>query len=907
MNLQKVSHIFTKIVLKPLRTNLFYIVFSLIFCFAANISINAQEKKPSVVAKKLENQKDTITISKSDLKNTKLKTPKDSVKPNKAALESTVKRKAVDYEKIDQKTKIVTLYNKAELYYEDIELKAGIIVLDYAKNEVYAGRIKDEKGNYSQYPKFKQGQNEVEPDSIRFNFKTKKALVWNSRTKQSEMNIIAERSKKENDSVYFMKNAKLTTSENLEDPEYYFLARTAKFVPGKKVVVGLTNMYIANVPTPLGLPFAFFPMTDTARSGVIIPTFQDTNLRGYSLQNGGYYFALSDNYDLTFTGDYFTNGSYALRFQSAYAKRYKFTGDVQLRFENQINGERGFPNYSKTRQYNIQWTHTQDNKNNPTSRFSASVNLGSSQYFAQSLNIVNNNARLNNSLNSSINYQKTFNSVPAVNMTLTATHSQNTQTQAINMTLPTLVANVDRIFPFAPTDGVKKGFIKNINLQYSVNAQNSIVTTDSLFFKPQMFRDMKTGIQHSIPISTNFKIFKHFSATSSVNFNEVWTFKTIEKSFDVNKDKVVTREIPGFDAYRTYDFSAGLGTNIYGTFNNPFGKKSRVRTIRHTIRPNIGYAYSPDFSNYYQKYALNASQTQFATYTRFENGINAGPSNSFASTMNINVFNSFEAKVVDKDSTKTELKKIMLISNLTFSTAYDLGKKVLQPINVTGGTALFNDRLSVNFGATLDPFALDNANNPLTKFNIANGGSLFRMTQANIAMGYSLSSNKEKNDSTKKVDAQNQRNGGRDDDLFGSSRDLSDRRQSNFDDKDKEKDEFAGFYKTKQPWDLTFAYSLTYGNQKRENAIVNNSLMISGSVQLTPKWRLRGNSGYDFVQKGITFTSINFERDLLSWRMDFNWIPIGDNTQWGFFIGVKAGILSDIKWDKRRLPDPVRR
>ena len=906
MNLQKVSHISTKIALKPLRTNLFYIVFCIICCFAVNISIMAQNTKSIEVTKQIENQKDKLKISQSDLQSTKLLKQKDTLKPNKAALESTIKRKAVDYEKIDQKTKIVTLYNKAELYYEDIELKAGIIVLDYAKNEVYAGRIKEAKGNYSQYPKFKQGQNEVEPDSIRFNFKTKKALVWNSRTKQSEMNIIAERSKKENDSVYFMKNAKLTTSENLEDPEYYFLARTAKFVPGKKVVVGVTNMYIANVPTPLGLPFAFFPMTDTARSGVIIPTFQDTN-RGYSLQNAGYYFALSDNYDLTFTGDYFTNGSYALRFQSAYAKRYKFNGDLQLRFENQIIGERGFPNYNKTRQYNVQWSHTQDNKNNPTSRFSASVNLGSSEYFAQSLNIVNNSARLNNSLNSSINYQKSFNSVPAVNMTLTATHSQNTQTKAINMTLPTLQASVDRIFPFAPKDGLKKGFIKNINFQYSVNAQNSIVTTDSLFFKPQMFRDMKTGVQHSIPIATNFKVLKYFSVTTSMNYNEVWTFKTIEKSFDVDKDKVVTKENIGFDSFRTYNFQSGIGTNIYGTFTNPFGKKSSVKAIRHTIRPQIGYSYMPDFSNYYQKHALNASQTRFATYTRFENGIYSGPQGAFSSTLNFSVLNTFEAKVVDKDSIKTELKKIMLINNLTFSSGYDLGTKVLQPINITGGTALFNDRLSVNFGATLDPFALDNANNPITKFNIANGGSLFRMTQANIAMGYTLSSSKEKNDSTKKPDQQNQRNGGRDDDLFGTSRDLSDRRQSNFDDKEKEKDEFAGFYKTKQPWDLTFAYSLTYGNQKRENAIVNNSLMISGSIQLTPKWRLRGNSGYDLVQKGITFTSFNFERDLLSWRMDFNWIPIGENTQWGFFIGVKAGILSDIKWDKRKLPDPARR
>ena len=903
LSLQKARHYSTKIVLKPLRTNLFYIVFLVFFLSLGNITMYAQEVPIPLKSKPTVKQIDTLRVNLKSLPKKDKSVKKDSVKPSKSGLEGIVKRKAVDYERIDQKTKIVTLYNKAELYYQDIELKAGIIVLDYAKNEVYAGRIKDEKGNYTQYPKFKQGQNEVEPDSIRFNFKTKKALVWNSRTKQSDMNVIAEKSKKENDSVYFMKNAKLTTSENLEDPEYYFLARTAKFVPGKKVVVGVTNMYIANVPTPIGLPFAFFPMTTTARSGVIIPTFQDTNTRGYSLQNGGYYFALTDNYDLTFTGDYYTNGSYAMRFQSAYAKRYRFNGDVQLRYENQINSERGFSDYSKRKEYNIQWSHSQDAKNNPNSRFSANVNLGSSSYFTNSLNIINNNARLNNSLTSSVNYSKTFNTVPSVNMTLTATHSQNTNTKSINMTLPTFQASVDRVFPFAPRDGAKKGFIKNINFQYSVNAQNSVQTTDSLFFKPQMFRDLKSGVQHSIPISTNFKVFKYFSVSTGVNYNEVWSFKTIEKKFNAISDKVVTTDIQGFDAYRTYTFAADLGTNIYGTFN--FGTKGKLRSIRHTIRPSIGYSYAPDFSNYYTKYALNASGSQTADYSRFENGIYGAPNRTFSSVMTFGMVNVFEAKVVDKDSTKTELKKIMLLSNLSLRSGYNLYTKIFEVVTMSGGTNLFQDRLSVNFGATLDPYALDNSNQRIEQFNISNGGSLFRLTDANITMGYRLSSSKEKNDDPKKQDVQSQRNGGRGDDLFGNSNDLSDRRQSQFQDDDmkKEKDEFAGFYKTKQPWDLTMAYSLTYGNRIRENKFVTNSLMISGNIQLTPKWRFGGNTGYDLVQKGITYTSIRFERDLLSWRMDFNWVPIGTYTSWGFFIGIKAGILSDIKWDKRKVPD----
>ncbi len=904
MNIQKVSHHFTKIVLNPLRTNLFYIVLTIPFLLFGSNNLFGQEIRSKTAPKTIVQQADSLT--KKPKPDVQLETIiiKDSLKPGKAGLESIVKRKAKDYEKIDQKTKIVTLYNEAELYYQDIELKAGIIVLDYSKNEVYAGRLKDEKGNYTQYPKFKQGQNEVEPDSIRFNFKTKKALVFNSRTKQGELNIIAEKSKKENDSVYFMKGAKLTTSEDLEKPEYYFLARKAKFVPGKKVVVGPTNMYIANVPTPIGLPFAFFPMTSTAQSGVIIPTFQDTSTRGYSLQNGGYYFALSDNYDLTLTGDYFTNGSYALRGETAYAKKYKFNGNVNIRFENQITSERGFPDYTKSRIYNVQWSHAQDQKNNPNSRFSASVNLGSSTFFRSSLNIINQGSQLNNTLQSSVNYAKTINSVPSVNMSLTATHSQNTSTQQIDMTLPTFQASVDPIFPFAPKDEAKKGFFKNINLQYSVNAQNRILTTDSLFFKPQMFKDLKTGVQHTIPINTNFKIFKHFSVSTGANYNEVWYFKTIKKEFNDTEDKVVTSDVQGFDAFRTYTFNSSIGTTIYGTFN--FGKKSRIKTIRHKITPLIGYSYAPSFANYYDTYRKNRSGTQIEEYTRFENGFYGPPGKSYSNTLSFSVVNNFEAKVVDRDSTKTELKKIILINNLSFTSGYDIATKTLSAIDMRGGTTLFKDEMSVNFGATLDPYGLDNANQRIQKLNIDNGGSLLRLTAANMNVGYTLSSKKEGADDKEKKNKQGARNGGRNDNLFGSNTDLSDRRQSQFDDDVKEEDkEFEGFYKSKLPWNLQIQYNITYGNATRENRIVTNSLMFTGDLQLTPKWRIGGNSGYDFVDKGIVFTTLRFERDLLSWRMDFNWTPIGV-TQWGFFIGIKAGVLSDIKWDKRKIPDSSR-
>jgi lipopolysaccharide assembly outer membrane protein LptD (OstA) len=665
-------------------------------------------------------------------------------------------------------------------------------------------------------------------------------------------------------------------------------------------------MVIANVPTPLALPFAFFPMSEKSQSGIIMPTFTDTKLRGYSLQNGGYYFALSDNYDLAILGDYYTNGSYATRFQSTYAKRYKFRGNINIRFENLINSERGFPDYSKTNIYNIQWTHTQDSKSNPNSRFSASVNLGSSTYFQQSINQLNAGSSLNNTLNSSVSYSRTFNSVPQVNMSLTASHQQNTRTREINMTLPTLQLSVDRIFPFATKDGLKKGFFNNINLQYNLRGENRIATTDSLFFKPQMFNNAKTGIQHSIPLSTNFKLFKYFSASTSVNYEEVWYLKTIRKSFNQFTNTDLITDVNGFDAFRTYSFSSSLGTTIYGTFN--LGEKKKIKAIRHVMRPSISYSQTPSFANYYDTYAADGTGTMIKSYTRFEGGIFGAPGKNRSNNIGFSLNNTFEAKVANSDSTKTEPKKVMLLNNLNISTSYDMAADSLRwaPVRVSGGTQLFKDKMNVNFGMTLNPYALNNSGKTINTFNIDNGGSLFRMTSANMTLNYSLSS-REGDKIKKKENKQGEQNGGRNDDLFGTNSDFSDHRDSQFkkEDSAEEDDQFKGFFKAVIPWDLTFAYQLTYTNINREKKISGNSLMVSANSDITPKWKVGVSTGYDFVQKGVTFTQLRFERDLMSWRMDFNWTPFGNNAFWSFFIGIKSGILSDIKWEKRTIPDRI--
>ena len=821
-----------------------------------------------------------------------------------ALLLGKITRNAKGYIKIDKSKGKLYLYDNAELYYLDTELKAGIIVLDYNKNEVSAGRIKDSSGKLIQPPYFKQAGNEVNPDSIRFNFDTKKAIIWNSRSEQDGMNVLALATKKENDSVYFIKEAKVTTSKNTVDPDYYIRIRKGKFIPKSKIIAGLSNLYIANVPTPIFLPFAYFPLTENRRTGFIFPSIGQNNDRGYFVQNGGYYFAPSDLFDVTVLGDYYTNGSYGFRTESKYRKRYAFNGSLSLRFENLINGERGLPGYSKSNIYNIRWSHSQDSKSNPNSRFSASVNLGSSNYFRESVNQLNTPNFLNNTLNSSISYSKTFKSYPSVNLSLTGSHSQNTRTQTVSMSLPTLQANMERIYPFVKRNGQKKGFFKNINFQYSVRGENRIQTSDSLFLKKEMFNDATYGMRHSIPISTNFKVLKHLSVSVSGNFEEVWAGQTIKKNnYDVLAQSQVKKDtIKGFDRFSKYNFNASIGTTIYGIFNFKEGK--RIQSIRHVMRPSVNYGINPSFEKYYDKYIIDADGNT-NDYTRFEGGFFGSPGNNFSSSVGLGLSNVLEAKVRDRDSSVVEPKKIKLLNNLNFTTSYNIAADSLNwsPVRMTTGTTLFDDKLNINVGATFDPYAINENGSRVNKFN--RNGALFRMTSANVNMGFSFSSKNSKEDKSSKSGFNNTRSGGRDDDLFGRVDDFAD---SSFDDEQEEDDETikkedSKFYNNKMPWDIRLAHSLTYSNNKAQKEITNNSLMFSGNISLSKKWKIGGSSGYDFKNSGVTYTQLRFERDLDSWKMNLNWVPFSNRASWYFFIGIKSSLLSDLKYDKRRLPD----
>ncbi len=879
-------------------TNLRYIVFfSIFFCFGINsglAQINENENKEN----NNNSKKDSLRIFDiNDIKSIKKDTTQiDSVKVTKEFLEDNIKHKAKEYMSNDFVNQTATLYDKAELYYQDIELKAGKIIIDYKNSLAYATGIYDTLGEYIQKPEFKQGSQQSTQDSLIYNFKNKKAIIYHSKTEQVGLIITGDITKKENDSTFYINKAKFTTSEK-ENPDYYIQTSNIKVVPNSKIVGGMSNLVIADVPTPLFLPFFYAPITKGRASGFIIPTWGQNNNQGYFLQNGGFYFAVNDYVDLAILGDIYTNGSWGIRTESNYNLRYRFTGNFSFRYENLINSQRGFPNFSKSTNFFVRWSHSQSAQSNPNSRFSASVSFGSSSFFTQSLNELSSPFFLTNTFNSSVSYFKKFDGTP-FNVNVSLTHTQNTNTERIDMNLPSLVLNMDRVYPFAPKFGAKKNPIQNLGLTYTMNVQNRISTTDDEFFTPKMFKNAQTGIKHDVSLGTNMKLFKYFSISPNAVYKDVWYFKTIEKNWDDDINEVVTDTINGFDSFREYSANVSASTTFYGTVNF---KKGRLRALRHVVRPTIAYSYRPDFSRYYDEYQVSIDPRDIKEYTRFQNGVFGAPSNNLSSSIGFSINNTLEAKVMSKDPSVEEAKKINILNNLNLATSYNIAADSLKwsPLRMTTGTQLFENKLNINVNATLDPYAINANGTKINTFNINNGGSLFRLTNAGLTANYAIKSTEIGKNRTQSKSVDNSRaQSAISDDLFGKSI-TNNKQQININEEVKE----TKLYHTKMPWDIRFRYAFTYSNNSAQNQITANSVQIDGNLEFSPKWRVGVSSGFDFKNLGITYTQLRFERDLDSWRFTFNWVPFGDRATYYFFIGIKSGPLSDLKYDKRRIPD----
>jgi hypothetical protein len=808
----------------------------------------------------------------------------------------------------------VELYGNAVITYGDIKLESEYIRYEMKKSEVIAEAVPDSTGKGEIKPIFSDGDDRYEAKYLRYNFKTQKGYIEEVITEQEGGYLHSRETKKQKSGHIHMKNGKFTTCD-AEHPHFYVAITKGISMPGDKIISGPAYLVIEDVPLPIGIPFGFFPNSRKKTSGILIPQYGEEERRGFYLRDGGYYFALNDYFDLRVTGDIYSNGTWGVRTSSNYRLRYKFSGSVGLQFFNNVQGFRSIDSlYSVSRDYSINWSHSQAREANPNRTFRASVNLSSSKYDQNHTRNINN--VVTNTKQSSISYTKSWPNSP-FNLSASLNHSQNSNTGAVNMTLPKVSLNMGRINPFERKKRIgEKRWYEDIQLSYTSLLENRIKTTDSLLFTSEVFNNLENGFRHEVPLSLNIKPFKKFAPLQTMTITPNVSYKGIVYTNYTEKyiSGYTTREEDNVTYYTpvvedtvinrlTYAqsylprVSASVSPKVYGMYQ--FSGKGRLQAIRHMMTPSASVSYVPDLSaiqpDYYRDLVDTLSGEVIDTYSIFDGQIYGTPTfNGASGSVSLSLRNNLEAKVRSKNDTIEELEKIKLLDNLNFSTGYNIFHQdplspAWSPINMNGNTRLFDNRLSVNFRGQFDPFGYDSLRTRTAETYFAQTGKLVRLTNASISMGINFSS--KKSDDRQSTDA--------DDPLTQTAFDAADNELLNAG-YDPSQDDYLGEYVDFDvPWSLKLDYSFSYSKPRDEARIVQ-TVRASGDLSLTPKWKIGFNTGYDLANRQFSTTNLSLYRDLHCWEMRISVVPFGRYKSYNFQINAKSSILSDLKYNKRK-------
>lgn len=852
--------------------------------------------------------------------------PQRSRPATKGDIETTIDYKARDSIFFDLSNQMMYLYGDSKIDYGDISLAAERISLDWIENSIQANFILDSAGKKIGKPVFTEKQDVYETDDIKYNFKSKRALINGVITEQDGAFMHGQKVKKNEKNEMFIRGAKYTTC-NHAYPHFYIKSSKLKVIPNNKVVSGPFNLYFGEIPTPIGFPFGMFPQPKEKASGIIFPSYGEDQQRGFFLRNGGYYFDINDYVDLKLTGDIFTNGSYGLQSQSTYRKRYAFSGNFNLRY-NKTNSTR-FEDDSFSKDFWLNWSHSPQSAG--TSRFSASVSAGTSTYTANANNVgFDYQQSVNAQFNSNISYSKTFQGTP-FNLSVNARHSQNISTEVVNLTLPEVSFNMNRIYPFKNVVNSSNGVLSKLGFSYnlvtknelsnnkvaspSFNVVNRSTMDDSVIgFSSdnlaQLFDRAKLGARHTIPLATSFNVLKYLTVSPSINYTEVWYPKELQYTWDDDLNGIRVDTLRKFSRAGWYSTGASMSTRFYGMFNFKGGK---VKAIRHVITPSIGFSYSPDFGDpdrgYYQEVQIDENENT-RLLSRYQGFAYGGPSLGENASVSFSVSNNIEMKVKAKNDSIEEYKKIKIFDNLSFSTGYNFlaDSFNLSNINWNARTSLFNQMVSLNMSGSFDPYVyvLDSVDandniyqRRIDRFAWNNGEGIGRLTRGNVAIGFNLKPKGSQSSSSSQQGTgmnPNHVNNSDPDNPFlpGMEENQLAGNVNQFISRDP--NQYVPF---DVPWALNVNYAFNYTKNGFEDPVITQTLNFNGNLSITDKTRVGFNSGYDIKNKKFTVTRINVGRDLHCWTLNFNWVPFGNRQSYFVEIRVNSQLLKDLKLDKK--------
>lgn len=847
----------------------------------------------------------------------------DSLNRKKSgALDAPVTFSSDDSMVYDAKSKVARLYGNSKVKYQNMDLASDRIQMSLDSSLVRATGTADTAGVIFGTPVFTMGQDKYESDTMAFNFKTKKGFINNVYTEQQDGYLSSQHSKRDSSGVLYLEHGRYTTCDQ-PHPDFYIALSRAKVRPGKDVVFGPAYLVVADVPLPLAIPYGFFPFTKSYSSGFIMPTYGDESSRGFYLRDGGYYFAISDKWDLKLLGEIYTKGSWGLSVASNYRKRYRYNGSFFFSYQNTKNGDKGMPDYTEQTSFKLQWSHRQDSKANPFSSLSASVNFASTSYERNNLTSMYNPQSYTQSLRtSSVNWSTTFSSI-GMTLSGSANLSQNMIDSTVSLTLPDLNISVSRFYPFKRKHMAgKERWYEKISMSYTGQLSNSIDTKEEMLFKSNLIKDWRNAFQHNIPINANFTLFNYININPSFNFTDRMYSNKVMKSWD--EQAQVERADTTYGFYNVYNWSMSVGasTKMYGFWvpsKKIFGDK--IQAIRHVITPQVTFSYAPDCgSRYYDTYQKTDADgnVSLVEYSPYANGLFGVPSRGKTGSITFDVSNNIEMKVKsDKDS--TGFKKLSIIDELGFNMGYNLAAKEKPWSDLTVRLRLkWWKNYTFNLNAVFATYAyeLDEKGTPYVSNHTEYSKGRFGRFQG-LSQNISFTLNPEKlkkwfgggdDEKEDEEDTENDEDNDTgvesniDDDMVNGQKSAKKKNSG------KAETDEDGYMKFSMPWSLTVGYGISM----RENTsgkfntktmrypyAFTQTLNFSGNIRISDGWNISFSSGYDFENHDISMTMASLSRDLHCFSMSCS-VVLAPYTSYNFSFRCNAATLTDVlKYDKR--------
>ncbi len=784
---------------------------------------------------------------------------------------------------------IARMFGDSKIKYGDIDMSAERITMNMDSSLVRAVGAPDSIGELAGTPVFKDGSGEYGSTTMSYNFKTKKGYITGIVTEQGEGYLTGGVTKKMEDDQYYIKDGKYTTCDEHDHPHFYFQLTKAKVRPKKNVVTGPAYMVLEDLPLPIAVPFGYFPFSEKYHSGILMPTIGEDYNRGFYLRNGGYYFALSDYFDLALTGEIYTRGSWGIAAQSNYVKRYKFRGNFSINYLTTVTGSKGDPDYNKMHNFQVQWSHSQDAKANPALTFSASVNFATTGYSRNNLDTYYTKSFTENTKSSTINLAYKLSSKWSINTT--ANISQRSADSTLNVSFPNVTITMAQLAPFKRKNAVgDERWYEKIKISYTGRFQNSLTAKQNEFFKKSLVKDWRNGMSHTVPINATFNVFKYFNVTPSITLNDRMYTSKIRRQWDPNASVEVADTTYSF--YNVFDFNVALSfsTKVYGFFKPLKFLGDKVQMIRHVITPTITFSAAPDFSTpfwgYWGRYQYTDASgvAHERKYNYFAHGIVGSAGSGRQGIINFSIANNIEAKV-RSDADSTGYKKVSIIENLTLQQSYNMAADSLKWSNLNTSIMLrITKGFNLSLSATWDvyKYALNEAGNPvrINKLRLFNGGGWGRLASTGTSFSYTINNDtfrKKKNNSSNSSPGGNSQ----------SSDSGSDYQHWSF------------------PWSLTANYSVSYGYGEFDKKKLEykgrwtHSLSFSGNVRPTKNWSISLSGSYDFEHHKIAYMNCTVTRQMHCFEMSASFVPVGPYKSYNFHIAVKSSILQDVKYDKR--------